>query len=65
MKTPDFEHGIVYFKQFGAERVKQKKLMDTYTSIQPDLSLIVVSWCVLLLHICIAIEFLSGRYCLV
>ena len=21
METPDFEHGIVYFKQFGAERV--------------------------------------------
>ena len=23
METPDFEHGRVYFKQFGAERVKQ------------------------------------------
>ena len=22
METPDFEHGRVYFKQFGAERVK-------------------------------------------
>ena len=22
MDTPDFEHGRVYFKQFGAERVK-------------------------------------------
>ena len=22
MKTPDFEHGKVYFKQFGTERVK-------------------------------------------
>ena len=21
METPDFEHGIVYFKQFGTERV--------------------------------------------
>ena len=24
METPDFEHGRVYFKQFGAERVKKK-----------------------------------------
>ena len=28
METPDFEHGTVYFKQFGAERIKvaQKKM---------------------------------------
>ena len=26
METPDFEHGRVYFKQFGAERVE--KLVD-------------------------------------
>ena len=23
MEAPDFEHGRVYFKQFGAERVKK------------------------------------------
>ena len=25
--TPDFEHGRVYFKQFGAERVKLIKVL--------------------------------------
>ena len=34
MDTPDFEHGRVYFKQFGAERVKLKqKSKDAYHRI--------------------------------
>ena len=28
MDTYDFEHGIVYFKQFGAERVKRTFSFD-------------------------------------
>ena len=34
METPDFEHGIVYFKQFGTERVKQ--IIRLTDNIYPD-----------------------------
>ena len=30
METPDFKHGRVYFKQFGAERVKLNKVKKNY-----------------------------------
>ena len=33
MKTPDFEHGIVYFKQFGAERVKKLSAIEASESV--------------------------------
>ena len=29
METPNFEHGIVYFKQFGAERVNSEGCGET------------------------------------
>ena len=39
MGTPDIEHGRVYFKQFGAERVKCKRIyitdQDTPRCIRP------------------------------
>ena len=34
MDTPDFEHGRVYFKQFGAERVKEFDTIDVCIVIQ-------------------------------
>ena len=33
MDTPDFEHGRVYFKQFGAERVNVLNLNNAYSRI--------------------------------
>ena len=35
METPDFEHGIVYFKQFGAVRVQWVEArFELTTSVQ-------------------------------
>ena len=33
METPDFEHGRVYFKQFGAERVAYNGITTSFTKV--------------------------------